>query len=57
MTDPRVDNLARILVRYCLGVKKEQTVGIEATAAGMPLVSAMHEALLPLPVRAAVISS
>ena len=39
--DPRVDKLARILVRYSLKLKKGQLVKIVGEVAGLPLVKAV----------------
>jgi aminopeptidase len=46
MGDPRVRNLARILVDYSLAVRHGWTVSVDATAAAEPLVEAAFEALL-----------
>ncbi len=46
MQDPRMDALARLLVRYSLKVKPRQTVSVQATPAAEPLVSAIYHELL-----------
>src|SRR6266511_934387 len=46
MRDPRVDNLARILVGYSIGVQKGETCLIEGSVAGEPLVLAVYEEVL-----------
>ncbi len=46
MRDPRVDNLARILVGYSTGVKEDETCVIEGSVAGEPLLSAIYEEVL-----------
>jgi aminopeptidase len=44
--DPRVDNLARILVRYSTEVKAGETCVIEGPTAGEPLIAAVYEQVL-----------
>jgi aminopeptidase len=44
--DPRVDNLARILVRYSTEVKKGETCVIEGATAAEPLIAAVYEQVL-----------
>jgi aminopeptidase len=44
--DPRIENLARILVRYSTGVQEGETCVIAGTAAAEPLVAAVYEAVL-----------
>jgi len=44
--DPRVENLARILVGYSLEVKEGETCLIEGSAAGEPLIAAVYEEVL-----------
>ena len=46
MRDPRVDNLARILVRYSTEVKEGDTCVIEGPTAGEPLIAAVYEEVL-----------
>jgi aminopeptidase len=46
MRDPRVDNLARILVRYSTDVKEGETCVIEGPTAGEPLIAAVYEEVL-----------
>jgi aminopeptidase len=46
MRDPRVTNLARILVRYSLGLTKGETCLIEGPVAGEPLIAAVYEEVL-----------
>ncbi len=46
MRDPRVDNLARILVRYSTEVKEGDTCVIEGSSAGEPLIAAVYEEVL-----------
>ena len=46
MRDPRVDNLARILVRYSTEVKEGETCVIEGPTAGEPLIAAVYEEVL-----------
>jgi aminopeptidase len=46
MKDERIERLARTLVRYSIGVKKDQTVGISAGVAAEPLVLAVYEQVL-----------
>ncbi len=46
MRDPRVDNLARILVRYSTEVKEGETCLIEGSTAGEPLLAAVYEEVL-----------
>jgi aminopeptidase len=44
--DPRIDNLARILVRYSTEVKEGETCVIEGPTAGEPLLAAVYEQVL-----------
>jgi aminopeptidase len=44
--DPRVDNLARILVRYSTEVQEGETCVIEGPTAGEPLIAAVYEEVL-----------
>jgi aminopeptidase len=44
--DPRVTNLARILVGYSLEVKEGETCLIEGSTAGEPLIAAVYEEVL-----------
>jgi len=44
--DPRVENLARILVRYSVEVKDGETCLIEGPSAGEPLIAAVYEQVL-----------
>lgn len=46
MTDPRVQNLARILVRYSLDARKGQSVGVSGSTPAQPLIEAIYEELL-----------
>ena len=46
MTDPRVDALAQILVRYSTKVKKGDVCSIAASTAAEPLVQAVYEEVL-----------
>ena len=46
MGDPRVQNLARILVRYSLGVRKGQSVDVRGTNACEPLIEAVYAEIL-----------
>jgi aminopeptidase len=46
MRDPRVDNLARILVEHSTGIKKGDTCAIEAPIAAEPLARAVYERVL-----------
>jgi aminopeptidase len=46
MGDPRVQNLARILVRYSLGVQKGQAIDVRGTTACEPLIEAVYEEIL-----------
>ena len=46
MRDPRVDNLARILVGYSTKVKEGETVMIDGDSAAEPLLSAVYEEVL-----------
>ena len=46
MRDPRVDNLARILVRYSTEVKEGETCVIEGPTAAEPLIAAVYEEVL-----------
>ncbi len=44
--DKRIHNHARILLRYCIGAKKGEVVGIDTTAEAEPLVTALYEEIL-----------
>jgi aminopeptidase len=44
--DPRVDNLARILVRYSTEVKEGDTCVIEGATAGEPLIAAIYDEVI-----------
>jgi aminopeptidase len=46
MRDPRVENLARILVRYSIKLKEADTVAIRGPTAGEPLIAAVYEEAL-----------
>jgi aminopeptidase len=46
MRDPRVANLARILVGYSTGVKEGETVSIEGESAAEPLLGAIYEEVM-----------
>jgi len=46
MGDPRIQNLARILVRYSVGVKKGQSIDVRGTSACEPLIEAVYEEIL-----------
>ena len=46
MRDPRVTNLAKILVGYSTGVKAEETCLIEGPSAAEPLIAAVYEEVL-----------
>ena len=46
MRDPRVNNLARILVRYSTEVKEGDTCVIEGPTAGEPLIAAVYEEVM-----------
>src|SRR4051794_2013240 len=46
MRDPRVENLARILVRYSVKLKEGDTCAIRGGTAGEPLVAAVYEEAL-----------
>jgi aminopeptidase len=46
MNDPRVNQLAKILVRYCLAAKSKETVGVLGSTLATPLVVAVYEELL-----------
>jgi aminopeptidase len=46
MRDPRVENLAGILVHYSTKVKEGDTCVIEGSTAGEPLIAAVYEAVL-----------
>ena len=46
MRDPRVDNLARILVHYSTSVTEGDTCLIEGPSAGEPLIAAVYEEVL-----------
>jgi len=46
MTDPRISNLARILVGYSVKVKEGETCMIDASTAAEPLVAAVYDEVL-----------
>ena len=46
MRDPRVENLAKILVRHSTGVKEGETCAIQGSSAGEPLMVAVYEEVL-----------
>ena len=46
MRDPRVENLAKIMVGYSTEVKEGETVSIEGTSAAEPLLLAIYEQVL-----------
>jgi aminopeptidase len=46
MQDPRIQNLASILVHYSLGVKAGMTIGVGTTTAAEPLALALYETLV-----------
>jgi aminopeptidase len=46
MRDPRVSNLAKILVRYSIDAQGGETVGVTGTTAALPLVTELYEELL-----------
>jgi len=46
MRDPRVDNLARILVEHSTGLQQGQTCAIEGPAAAEPLIRAVYERVI-----------
>jgi aminopeptidase len=46
MRDPRVDNLARILVGYSTGVEEGDTVAIDGASPAEPLLQAIYEEVL-----------
>jgi aminopeptidase len=46
MRDPRVDALARVLVRYSTRVQEGETCVIEGSSAGEPLIAAVYEEVL-----------
>ena len=46
MRDPRVQNLARILVGYSTKVKEGETVVIDGEGAAEPLLAAVYEEVL-----------
>lgn len=46
MADPRIRRLARTLVRYSIGARKLQTIGVSGTTAAEPLITALYEELL-----------
>ena len=46
MRDPRVDNLARILVSYSIKLKEGETCAIRGPSAGEPLIAAVYEEAL-----------
>lgn len=48
MKDTRVGNLAKILVRYSIGAKKSDTVGVSGDVPAEPLIVAVYEELLRL---------
>jgi aminopeptidase len=46
LRDPRVTNLAQILVRYSTGVSEGETVVVEGSSAAEPLIAAVYEEVL-----------
>lgn len=46
MTDPRIEEHARVLVRYSTGVKKGEVVAIHAPLPGLPLAEAVYREVL-----------
>ena len=46
MRDPRIDNLARILVGYSTGVQEGDTVAIDGASPAEPLLQAIYEEVL-----------
>ncbi len=46
MPDPRILNLARTLVRYCVGAQPREIIGVNAPTVAEPLVLAVYEDLL-----------
>ena len=46
MSDPRINKLARTLVRYCIAARRGQTVGVSGAALAAPLFTAVYEELL-----------
>lgn len=45
MTDPRIEALARILVRYCVDAREGQQIGVSGTSLAEPLLEAVCEEL------------
>src|SRR5437773_2604390 len=46
MRDPRIDNLANVLVTYSVAVKRGDTVRIAGAVAAMPLIRAVYREVL-----------
>ena len=46
MNDPRIQNLARTLVKYCCEAKQGETVAVSTTTTAEPLVHALYEEIL-----------
>lgn len=46
MTDPRIVNLARILVRYSINARPGQTISVDATPLAEPLVEAVYTEII-----------
>jgi aminopeptidase len=46
MADPRVQNLAKVLVRYCLKAKQGETITVHGSTAAEPLIHSCYEELL-----------
>jgi aminopeptidase len=46
MNDPRIQNHARLLVRYSIAARARQTVGVSGDSAAEPLLTAVYEELL-----------
>lgn len=46
MNDPRVGNLAKILVRYSIEARKSETIGVSGDVPAEPLIVAVYEELL-----------
>ena len=46
MSDPRVINLAKTLVKYCVAAKAEETIAVNSAPEAEPLVLAVNEELI-----------
>jgi len=46
MNDPRIRNHAKLLVRYCVGAKSRQTIGVGGGSISEPLILRIYEELL-----------